>query len=190
MILGVQMSLCPYCDVYYSVNNIKEHLRRHLGTKAFKCGQCDYACTHKSTMQQHMRTCKHTKPYHCAQCGRAVKSMQILRKHMRTVHNKQQLHVRTQVIMNYFVCSIYYVHFILCFQAIDDDEHFAALDDKAKSKPSKVVTRRSSRKTAGAGTGVTTTDILAAVPNGFEMALDLELMVSNFVMFNIYNSIF
>jgi uncharacterized Zn-finger protein len=79
---------CEYASTQKSTLDI--HKRRHTGEKPYKCDECEYASTQKSNLDKHKR--KHTgeKPYKCDECEYAASKKSHLDAHKRRNHTGEK----------------------------------------------------------------------------------------------------
>ena len=75
---------CPYTS--YLNSTLKAHIKGvHDKIKNHVCGECGYACSHKSNLNKHRNYC--TGQYVCGECGYATSRMDSLKKHRDSAHN-------------------------------------------------------------------------------------------------------
>ena len=72
--------------------NVDNPLRntKKEGEKTYKCNQCDYAYSTKSSLRRHLKTHSGEKPNKCNQCNYASSQAGTLRAHLKT-HSGEKL---------------------------------------------------------------------------------------------------
>ena len=71
---------CNQCEYASSVkSSLRRHLKTHSGEKSNKCSQCDYASSDASNLRTHLKIHSGEKPNKCSQCDFASSHIRSLK---------------------------------------------------------------------------------------------------------------
>ena len=76
--------VCTECGAKFArAKNLKIHMLKHSGVKAFVCNECGQAFAIATYLREHQRTHSAARPYTCSVCSLGFKASTNLYKHMR-----------------------------------------------------------------------------------------------------------
>lgn len=79
---------CPICLKNFALNkHLVQHVRIHLGLKAFKCDQCGTTYGREETLKRHLLTHTSKRPHECRICPKSFARAEYLVAHM-LAHNR------------------------------------------------------------------------------------------------------
>ncbi|KAF2367941.1 Zinc finger C2H2-type [Trinorchestia longiramus] len=79
---------CPVCLKKFSVHNyLVQHVKIHLGVKAFKCDKCGTTYGREESLKRHLLSHGQKKPHVCSICPKAFSRAEYLKAHVQA-HNR------------------------------------------------------------------------------------------------------
>ncbi|GFR14666.1 hypothetical protein TNCT_104141 [Trichonephila clavata] len=72
---------CNFVALYK--HHLEYHLRRHYGSKPYKCEKCSYTCINRSMLNSHYKSHSNLYPYSCEDCTYVTKYLHSLKLHLR-----------------------------------------------------------------------------------------------------------